>query len=175
MIEYDYTELVDEMLEKVAQSDKTIVCAVVFYENAMDITKELFCRDGVIASALDIEPEEYGGYSKEYLITITQEDFAVEKLWHEDNQYHKAGYFGYDADYLYIDSNANSKAIKSENAEIIELDFDDEEDECDGCECRDCCECGLEITEDELDELLDTEVSLRELFGILFDAILEED
>lgn len=146
MIEYDYTGLVDEMLEKIEESPKTIVVAVLFYKNAMDVIKELLCRDGVVASAINIEPEEYDGYGKEYLITLTQEDFAVEKLWHDGNEYHKAGYLGYDADYIFIDADANSKAIKAIDAEIIELDFDydgDDDEDCDECDYHCGCVKGL--------------------------------
>jgi len=61
-------ELAEYMYLK-AKSDVYIV-AVLFYDEAMGLLRELFKYQDVSFDSINIEPEQYGGYSKEYYVSI---------------------------------------------------------------------------------------------------------
>ena len=82
------------------------------------------------------------GYNREYLVSFDEEFvLSVEPLWHEDNEYHKAGYLSFDADVCYVDGNAHNAAIEYADRDAcyevfvdgkIESDYD-----CEHCAFRD--------------------------------------
>lgn len=135
-MKYDFKELASEMLA--LNEDDKCVHAVLFYEQAIDLIKEFLKRDEVFIASIEIASHEIDGYDKEFMVSLLtnydsgEVELWCEKMWHDDNEHHKAGYYGYDADVVYVDENANSKSIAGNNINVdsvIELVFDDDEED----------------------------------------------
>ena len=125
-----YKELANQMIEN--SSDGKVSYAILFYDEAIELTKSIIslCPD-IKCGGIDISPEEYKGYYLEYFVSLSEDMVLdVEAAWHEKNQWHPAGYLGFDADIVYITPNANMDVIKNiEKHKCYEIDFYDLNDE----------------------------------------------
>lgn len=119
----NYKELAQKMID-LSEVGETAY-AVCFYDDAICIMKELMKNDNIDIASVVISPFEYNGYEKEYYISLDGNSVLdIEPAWHDDNEYHKAGYLWFDADVVYIDSNANSAILKCiDDSHCVETEF----------------------------------------------------
>lgn len=111
---------------KEARNGKYVV-ATLFYNEAMQLTKELFMYDDIDMHSICIESEEYAGYDKEYYISLADDMVAcVEQAYRDDR------YLYTDADMVLLDGNANSDILNyATDGKCYEIhigDIDDEND-----------------------------------------------
>lgn len=129
----DYESLSDYMINN-AEDGKYVV-TVLFYEDALNLLRELMMYDEVQVTALDIEPVNYSGYDKEYYISLNENlEAAIEPA------YANNGYLGTDADLMLVDADANSAVLKIADKEAcreIYIGYEDDVEDCD--ECCECC------------------------------------
>lgn len=120
----DYIGLAHKMIET-AESGGTAY-AVCFFDDAVGILKELMSIDEVTVGSISITDEEYDGYTKEYYVSIDGDYIVdVQPAWHDKNDYHDAGYYGFEAEDVFIDGDANSAILKViDNATCYEIEFD---------------------------------------------------
>ena len=137
----DYDAFAMRMVNDVMSGKWTT--AVLFFDDAAELVKAIIrAEKDVIINGIDLNPEIMTGYNREYLVSFDEEFvLSVEPLWHEDNEYHKAGYLSFDADVCYVDGNAHNSAIEYADREAcyevfvdgkIESDYD-----CEHCAFRD--------------------------------------
>ena len=64
-----------------------------------------------IHNSIELEDYDISGYDKEFELMLTQDGVAVSKMWHEDNEWHKAGYYDTGADVAFVHEDCNSKIL----------------------------------------------------------------
>lgn len=94
--------------------DGKITYTILFYDEAIEVMRHIISLSPDISfGGINITPVEYNGYDKEYFVVLSDDlTLDIEPAWHEKNQYHNAGYLGFDSDLIYIDSNANHDVLK---------------------------------------------------------------
>lgn len=102
----NYEELSDYMIDKAQDGFYTV--AVLFYDDALELLRELMFHNDIEFEALDIKPEQYDGYNKEYYISLTDDMVVSVEPAYVGNRYLVA-----EADLTLIDGNANSAIIKN--------------------------------------------------------------
>lgn len=96
-----------------------VVVAALFFENASELVKEIIRQaDSIEIDGIEMASVDYSGYYKEYYVTVDKFEktgllLDVEPAWHEENEYHKACYYDFEADKLFIESDACSKITKN--------------------------------------------------------------
>lgn len=117
-------ELSNYMVDKALHGYYTV--AVLFYDNAIDLLRELMRYDDINLESIDIQPVEYKGYDKEYYVSIADDMIVSVEPAFVDGRYLNA-----EADLTLINGDASSTIIKdiSENKcrEIYIGIFDGEE------------------------------------------------
>ena len=99
-------DLADRIISQ--SRNKKMVYAVLFYDEASALVKELLKQEDVCISYIDICDPTINGYDKEYYVILTEElELCAEEAYFETND--RKGYLGFDADVLYIDGRANSR------------------------------------------------------------------
>lgn len=89
----------------VAQEDIYVV-AVLFYDDAKQLLRELLKDDKLDIQAIDMQPEMYNGYDREYYISIYDMHVSVEPAYYDGE------YLTTDAELTLVHSDACSAAIK---------------------------------------------------------------
>ena len=132
-----HADLAECMFELVEET-KDIVCAVVFYDDAKQLLKELGYIEETVFANINLEDPEWNGYNKEYYITIDKDyEISVEPAWHEKSEWRDACYFKMCDGIVLVHSDANSKILEAiKDCECYEFSIDDDF-ECDGC-CEEC-------------------------------------
>lgn len=113
--------------------------AVLFFDDAAELVKSIIrAENDVVIDGINLNSEMSTGYDREYLVSF-DENFvlSVEPLWHEDNEYHKAGYLIFDADVCYVDGDAHNAAIECVDRDACYEVFIDGKIESD-CDCELC-------------------------------------
>ena len=125
--------------------DGNCVTAILFYDEAIKLMRELMSYDCIIPESFEISPVDFNGYDKEYFVQLGNDMMlAVEKAWRENIPLYCLG------DISYIDRNV-SDAVKDKNeAFCVYVDFDSDIND-DNCECDLCDDC---IYDDKLDKLI---------------------
>ena len=100
----NHKQLSDYMLKRAR--DEQYVVAVLFYNDAKELLKELLKNDDVDVQALDIQPEMYKNYDREYYVSIFDMQVSIEPAYYDGE------YFTTDAELTLIHSDACSAAIK---------------------------------------------------------------
>ena len=131
-----HEDLAEYMGEK-ALEGKTVT-AVLFYEDAKVLLKELACFEDTTIENVEIHEPVYKGYNKEFYVTINDNlCIWVEEAYHEVEETGFKGYyrFGGEDVIALIDSEANSLVIKAadESGYIAEIEV--VADACCDCEC----------------------------------------
>lgn len=102
--------LARNMIEKTEDFD--IVYAVLFYNEAKKLLRELLAYDSVSVKTITLEDPWYDGYEKEYYVSLSGDsELRIEKAYHEANVYHDAKYYTIGDAYVYIDEDANSSIV----------------------------------------------------------------
>lgn len=79
-------------------------------------------------------PQEWDGYDKEYILTITLDGIYVEKMWVENMKDNQSGYLQNKANITFVHSDCNSKVLKCLDANkryefsVDVFDMDDEDE-----------------------------------------------
>ena len=142
-------DLAEYMCDK-ALDGKTAT-AVLFFEDAKVLLKELACFEETTLENIEIHEPIWKGYSKEFYVTIDSDLCVwVEEAYHENEETGFKGYyrFGGEDVVALIDGHANSQVIKAavDSGYIAEIEID--EDAC--CGCDECC-----LSEEQAEDLKD--------------------
>lgn len=146
----DLAQIASVMIDK-ARSGKSI-SAVLFYDEATELTQQLLRDDDVAIHLLNLSPVDWGGYNKEYYVTLNDDlTLFVEPAFCET-------YYVTMSDIMLFDGDASSMIYhcnSDDTTEFIEIcynecedddyDFYGEEDYVDDEEficpkCQGCCE-----------------------------------
>ena len=110
-----HSDLAEYMLKNASEGNT--VYAVLFYEDARKLLKELLLFDKTEVNNIELNEPMWKRYDKEFYVVL-DENFGVdiEEAYHEKNKYHDAGYYKFgDADIentiALMDGEANSKII----------------------------------------------------------------
>lgn len=143
-----HEDLCDYMVDKAQDGIYTV--AVLFYEDALQLLRELMQYDDIDIEAIEIKPEEYDGYDKEYYVSLTDDMFASVEPAYVGGRYLSA-----EADLTLIDGDASSAIIKDVPQQT-------------------CCEIYIGVSEDEM-EGYDDDYCENELDRIFEEAELVKD
>lgn len=130
---WDIAENFDNVREFDEYNDVAIIAK---YEETRQIIKELLCIGYDIAS-IHLDSDEYGEYSDEYVITLTNID-GEDEIWTEPFK-RENGYLTEEATAIYVMDNCSSKVIPYCKSNIV-FEVSVREEECDCVECCGCCE-----------------------------------
>lgn len=104
----DYSALAEVLLEDVRRNKKST--AILFYDEAIEVIKALASKPNITLTSINIDPPDWGNYTKEYMIDIGDGyELFVEPAWRDKSEYNEAGYVNVDAECVYIDSRADEK------------------------------------------------------------------
>lgn len=150
------SEVAKAMYEEVVNKGKADALFVGFYEDALEVIKEIMQFEGVYPRSFEIHPVEWNWYDKEYYVHLDGElDLWVCETWSND------AYLSTESDITFIGNDCNSAILKKiETNEFVEVSYIDgyAEDDCDCCgEC--CCH---EEDEDLSDHSVTTRVAVDE-------------
>lgn len=127
----DYCEFSERLIFLVNNIDDTYPVITVYgkYDEIKTLMECLITKGIKIDEGVYLEDKEMSGYDKEFVLYLTIDGVAVNKIWHDDNKYGEAGYSYSEGDISYIHSNCNSKLLKSINSNVIcELCIDNIDD-----------------------------------------------
>lgn len=102
----------------------------------MTLLEELV-KCGHSVYSVDIMPQEWNGYDKEYILTITDDGIYVEKMWVDNMKNNQSGYLQDRATITFVHADCNSKVLKYLEAkrmyefsvDVFDMDDEDEFDE----------------------------------------------
>ena len=123
-------DLADMMYEDA--SDGKTVYAVLFYEQAIDLMKSILDYGDVDLCDIEIAPGDVNGYYHEYYVVVDSEMVMhVQPAWHERNEYSCEGYYDFDADIVYIDGEASSSILRSQDMNnCYKIVWEEDDDDC---------------------------------------------
>ena len=133
----------EAMYDEIAINKKENVTFVGFYEDAIEVLKELMMHDEIVPYSLEIHPAEYDGYDKEYYVTLDNEmSLFCEPAYHVE---HEIYYFD-ECDIAFIRNDVNSAILaRIEADELYEVTYTDEVEDDKKPYCGECCgECCCE-------------------------------
>ncbi|MDY4494987.1 MAG: hypothetical protein SPE24_08965 [Erysipelotrichaceae bacterium] len=168
----NHEELCEYMIDKA--QDGMYSVAVLFYDDAIKLIREMMMYDDIEIEALEIKPYEYDGYDKEYYVSLADDMVAsVEPAFVGDR------YLDAEADLTLIDGNANSAILKHlQENKCHEIYIGENEDTYDDCceECDDCHEDELldkifenaELIKDSNGKTIGINVDAQSVFNYLF-------
>ena len=179
----DIKHLAAYMLDN-AEKNKSVM-AVLFYDKAKELLRELAKYDDIDIHSVYLEPEEWSGYSKEYYITLSGY-FGLELYVEQGYDSKKERYLNYESDFVVLSGDASSQVARMnfiERASTYEAVFGDDDLACDDC---DLCACSRSCGGASCDDIHDDggtvhfnidmngnryegTISLNELFDILYD------
>lgn len=147
----DYMELACYMVDNA--DDGKAVTAVLFYDDAKELLKELACYEETEIGSIDLHEPEWNGYDKEFYITLDDNlTIWVEEAYHEIEETGFKGYFrfGFENSIALIDGNASSLIVKAaeENDYIAEIEIGEN---CD----KDCNECVFDNDSEDLKDIIE--------------------
>lgn len=147
----DYDELANYMYEKATDNIDTV--AVLFFDDSASLLKKLLVKDGVTIDAIDIAPEDFDGYSKEYYISLGSDLILDVEPAHNGKKY-----LNTDTDLMLIHGDASSAIIRDVDEKIcreiyIGTDTDDD-------------------TDDDIDDDIDDK-AVEEILGDIIDFIFD--
>lgn len=117
----NHKELADFMFR--TSQDGLYTVAVLFYDDAMHVTRELLGNKETIPEAIEIKPQEYNGYDREYYVSITEDMIVSAEPAYCSNRYLRA-----DADLTLLDGSISAEIINyvdSDSCIEVAIGFDD--------------------------------------------------
>lgn len=128
MEKMNFTDLKDlaEFMYDIADVESEDVTVVTFYETAAELLHCLCEYNDLKLYSIDCEDPEFGGYNKEYYISILDKNVFVEKVYKNDD-----GIAAYnESNVILFDGNASSSIVKRNTGTMYEYeigeDFDNE-------------------------------------------------
>lgn len=148
----DHQEMSDFMIT--SAQDGLYVVAVLYYDDAIKVLRGLLQDPDVVAEALEIAPDMYKGYEKEYYISIDENMYVS-----AEPAYYKDRYLEADAELTLLEGNVSSEILGSVDFDTcveVSIGFNDsfayEEDYFDGC-CACCKYCDKGSSNSVLNDL----------------------
>lgn len=114
-----------------SDDEYNIVSAYVPYEIAKELVETLVILGNHLGAIVELEDYEMSNYDKEYVIYLSPDGIASEKIYHEDGYYYGGG------DISYVHEDCNSKLLNYVDSKYI-YEFGFVEDNEDECECSEC-------------------------------------
>ena len=154
----DYSNIADAMFNEIVNREKEEAAFVGFYEDAIEVIKELLMNEEVMPCSIEIQPEFIAGYDKEYYVFLNDElEVWCQPAWYEEGKF----YLMTDVDITFIMGECNSSILKTiRTEETVEVTFElDNTEDCSEC-CGECC-CGSTCEDEESNELSDSEITTR--------------
>lgn len=154
---------------KYIQDEYPVVSVYGKFEIIKELLESLIASGIKIYNSIELEDSDVLGYDREFELSVTKDGLSVCKLWHEDNEYCKAGYYTSGGNTTFVHEDCNSSILSHiDSDDIYEFAIGGE------CECkcndRDAKTCasksvykvnGKEVSEkeftknlDEMDEIL---------------------
>lgn len=157
------------------------VCAVLFFEEAEALMRELLAFDDVDVGCIDISDAAFNDYAAEYLVVLSPDrTLWIEKACAYENGSDKCKYLNFEADKVYVDGRASYSIVKAqenEDCEFIEITFtedicppyfeaDEDESECDEA-IENVNKNIIDYTlKDDIDKLFDALKTFKEIMEI---------
>lgn len=155
---FDTHEEISEYMVSTAQDGKCVE-AIVYYEDAIDIMKDLAQFEDVIFECFDIAPYDYEFYDKEYYVYLAEDMTLSIMPASSDGKYLKSI-----ADIHLVYSDASSSILKYlEDGEKIEFDIYICDEEEDFNEIMDNIFDGAKITKDKNGNITGIEINNKDL------------
>ena len=132
----------DYIASNISEYEYPTISAYANYDEIKILAETLIRFGNPIGSIFELEDYEMCDSNKEYVLYLTEDGVAVEKIHHEDGYYNGGG------DISFVHEDCNSKLLSHIDSRFIyEFSFgecgeDDEECDCD--ECCECCDCNKE-------------------------------
>ena len=106
-------ELSEHIIEtlKYIRDDYPVISVFGKYEVVKDVLESLIASGVKIGKSIELEDSDVTGYDKEFELLLTEDCVCVDKMWHEDNEYHNAGYYNTDANIAFVHEDCNSKIL----------------------------------------------------------------
>ena len=115
----DLAEVACGMYGSIVDDGHEEVMFVGFYDDAVEVIKNLLMFDEIMPYHIHIEPEDWDGYEKEYYVTLDNEmNVWCEKAYQEEHSRYLYGETGC----LFIADDCNSVLLK--DIENLSIDFD---------------------------------------------------
>lgn len=106
------------------------------YETIKEVLESLIASGVKIGKSIELEDLEITGYDKEFQLSLTEDGVNVDKMYHEDNEWHEAGYYETEANIAFVHEDCNSKILSHICADTM-YEFAVGECECSECKCKD--------------------------------------
>ena len=121
----DTSEISDFMYEKIEDGCESVEF-IGFYEDSVAVIKDLLSHEDTNVYQIAIEPEDWDGYDKEYLVTLDDE----RNIWCEKAyQYEHNRYLESWSDCTLVADDCNSSVLKKIcSEEIYEISYEPEEE-----------------------------------------------
>lgn len=160
-------------------AEKESVMAVLYYDEAKELLHELAKYDDIDVHSIYLEPEDWGGYTQEYYITLSGK-YGIELYVEQGYDSQKERYLNYESDHVILSGDANSQVARmnlTEHAETYEAVFDDDDIDCDDCDLC-ICSCSCESDDNDGDGVVHFDIDINEnhyegtiSLGELFDML----
>ena len=170
----NYSDLEDYMIEH-AEEGK-MVYAVLFYDDATKLAKELLKHDVTEIKNITLHEADYDNYDKEFYVCLDSDMWIdISEAYHGDLKYHKAGYYIYgDPDAIgLISEDADFRVVNAGDgcSYMAEIKIGEEDKE-----LHDLCKTYYNAKDDEtktIDEMLKDEFKDMERFTDDLKFVLE--
>ena len=152
----EYSSIAEAMFDEIVNKEKEEIAFVGFYEDAIEVIKELLMYEETMPCSIELHPEYIEGYDKEYYVFLNDElEVWCQPAWYEKGKF----YLMTDVDITFIMGDCNSAILKTiRTDESVEVSFELSDEDCEGC-CGECC-CGSTCHE-ESSEISDSEITTR--------------
>lgn len=147
----DYYELAEYVIKSAKNKKKSVTLAL-FYDEAVEVVKNILNDNDVIVKSMEISDEEISDYEKEYYITLDEEmELYVQPAYSE-----KSGCYLYnESDIVIFDKNVDEEILDVNPGAHYTLSFSEEdENECGDC-CEDCATCPHKELSEKIHGFLD--------------------
>lgn len=127
---YDFTQRVSDVFEDDLSEQRVTVYGT--YDFIKAVLENLISDGYPIGAEIELENFEIANYDKEFVLYLTEDGINVEKMWHEENEYHEAKYYDSESNVAFIHGECDAQLLKYIDSNIrFEVDIYDEDDEYD--------------------------------------------
>lgn len=158
-----YSEFIEDVLYSVDHvnfEECESVSIIAKYDEAVTIVEYLLCNDIVLHAITMLEPEYFGGYNKEFIITVDEDGLCVEPMWRDAYGARPAGYLYDESTVCYVFGNCHRQVLDNIDTRVaIEVNIGFDEDECDDCnEHEDCFKCNGDCDNCDMNDDVDNHI-----------------
>lgn len=147
---YDTLKEIDDLIPVISVYGK--------YDVIRELLECLISNGSNISGIVELVDGEFDNYYKEFVLYLTEDGVSVEKIWHETNEWHEAGYLHGSGNVSFVHSDCSSALLDYVDSDVV-FEFD----LCDTCDDRECdcqfCRCLDWIDDDETEHLLEADAA----------------